>query len=333
MSSVNLYDVLNLSTECSIKEIKDAYRVLVKEFHPDRPGGDAEMFELVTHAYNILSNPTFRKEYDELFALSKQVETGHFDLKQRAQKYYDSLDNDVTQKKKSKDEYTKNFKKAFEDMDRKHGLTRDNDFFDKLDQKDTIKRLRDLQLAREADDIEHTHEKIFDRFNAETFNAAFDAIHKGHDELIPHSGNPSAYNSIGNFGNFSSINQYEDLYAEDEDIGTSIYGSIKVDPSRNQKLSKDDVKKLKPVEYTKRHNYKEKDYNKSLEEKMRERELETKKLEERDIKDFNDDPTCGGYGIFHQLNVKNLNTITWDDEEDIKTRYKRLLELRKKDLN
>lgn len=333
MSSVNLYDVLNLSNDCSIKEIKDAYRVLVKEFHPDRPGGDAEMFELVTHAYNILSNPNFRKEYDELFSLSKQVETSHFDLKQRAKKYYEALDNDSTQKKKSKDDYKKDFKKNFDDMDRKHGLSRDGDLFDKLDQKDTMKRLRDLEYARKTDEIESTPEMIFDRFNVNTFNAAFDAMHKGHDELIPHSGNPSAFNAVGGFSNFSSINQYENLYAEDEDIGTSAYGSLKLDQSRNKKLSKDDVRKLKPVDYTTRHNYKDKEYSKSLEEKIRERELETKKLDDRDMKDFTDDPTCGGYGIFHQLGVNNLNTINWDDEEDIKTRYKRLLELRKQDYN
>ena len=56
MASVNLYDVLKVENDATRKDIKSAYKLLVKEFHPDRPTGDKEMFELVTHAYNVLSN-------------------------------------------------------------------------------------------------------------------------------------------------------------------------------------------------------------------------------------------------------------------------------------
>ena len=50
MSTVNLYDVLNIEQDATKNQIKDAYIKLVKEFHPDKPKGDAEMFELITHA-------------------------------------------------------------------------------------------------------------------------------------------------------------------------------------------------------------------------------------------------------------------------------------------
>ena len=334
MSSVNLYDVLNVSPDCTTKEIKDAYRVLVKEFHPDKPGGDAEMFELVTHAYNVLSNQNFRKEYDDLYELSKQIESSHFDLKVKAKKYYDSLDTDVT-KKVSKEEQNKSFKKAFEDMDRKHGYTRDSEKVSPLNTSDTSKRLRDLQMTREQDDIENIHDQIFDdgRFDLSRFNAAFDDMYRGHDELIPHQGNPSAYNVADGFTNYSSIDGYENLYVDEvDDLGTSVYGSVNLNNNKKKKLTKEEIRKIQEADYTKRHNYKDKNYNKSLEEKMRERELQTRNLDDLSLNDFDSDPSCGGYGIFDKVGVKNLNSLTWDDEEDVKTRYQRLLAMRKNDL-
>lgn len=332
MSTVNLYDVLNISQDSSEKEIKDAYKVLVKEFHPDKPGGDAEMFELVTHAYNRLINPTTRKEYDEIYALSKQVETSHFDLKTKSKLYFEGQESDITKKKttKSKEEQTNEFKKAFEDMDRKHGYKRDKDFEEHLPAKDTSKRLASLQIEREQDDIEDFHDEIFGDvpFSLEKFNRAFDEMHKTHNELIPHQGNPEAYNVVGGAAAFSSLDKLENLYADDDNLGTSIYGSVKLDVGKKKKLTKEDISKISNAEYTKGHNYKDKDYKKTMEEKLKERELQNKKLEDRSINDFDNDPNCGGYGIFSGLGIKNPSTIAWDDEEDIKTRYKKLLDMR-----
>ena len=330
MSTVNLYDVLDVPQDCEIKEIKDAYRSLVKKFHPDKPKGDAEMFELITHAYNILVNPKSRAEYDEVYALSKQVESTHFSLKDKAAAYYEALEKESS--KKSLDESKIDFNKAFEEMDRKHGVNRNTEDIDKLSAKDTKRRLRDIELAREQDDIENIHEKLFEdgRFDLSKFNAAFDQLHKGHTELIQHNGNPDAWNILDDYSNnFGSIDNYDELYTENVGLGTNQYGSVKLDPTKKKKLTKEEIEKLSAANYTKGHNYREKDYAKSLEERMREYEQETKKLDDREMDDYNTDPTCGGYGIFSGLGINNLNTIQWDDDEDIKTRYNRLLEMRK----
>jgi len=114
-------------------------------------------------------------------------------------------------------------------------------------------------------------------------------------------------------------------------MGTPAYGSVKLDPTKKKKLTKDEINKISAADYTTRHNYKEKNYAQTLEEKMKEREMFTQKLDDRDMDEFDVDTDCGGYGIFNQLGVKNMNTITWDDDEDIKTRYNRLLEMRKSD--
>ena len=60
------YEVLGVSRDASPDEIKKAYRRLARELHPDvNPSPDAaERFKLVTHAYDVLSDPQQRQQYD-----------------------------------------------------------------------------------------------------------------------------------------------------------------------------------------------------------------------------------------------------------------------------
>lgn len=60
------YDVLGVEKTATPEEIKKAYRRLAREFHPDvNPGADAEdRFKEVTHAYEVLSDPSQRQNYD-----------------------------------------------------------------------------------------------------------------------------------------------------------------------------------------------------------------------------------------------------------------------------
>jgi molecular chaperone DnaJ len=62
-----LYKTLGVSKKASEEEIKKAYRKLARKYHPDRNSGDAEAeekFKEVQGAYDTLSDPEKRKEYD-----------------------------------------------------------------------------------------------------------------------------------------------------------------------------------------------------------------------------------------------------------------------------
>jgi molecular chaperone DnaJ len=63
----DLYSVLGLSRGASADEIKRAYRKLARKYHPDRNQGDKESeerFKEVQEAYDTLSEPEKRKQYD-----------------------------------------------------------------------------------------------------------------------------------------------------------------------------------------------------------------------------------------------------------------------------
>ena len=63
----NPYTLLGVAKTATEKEIKSAYRKLAKTLHPDaNPGNDeAEAkFKEITAAYNLLSNPELREQYD-----------------------------------------------------------------------------------------------------------------------------------------------------------------------------------------------------------------------------------------------------------------------------
>ncbi len=61
----SFYDVLGVKRDASDKEIKDAFHKLARKYHPDA-GGDAEKFKEISEAYDTLSNPDKRKEYDQI---------------------------------------------------------------------------------------------------------------------------------------------------------------------------------------------------------------------------------------------------------------------------
>ena len=67
MAKRDYYDVLGVSKTASEDEIKRAYRSLAKKYHPDVSKEDnaAEKFKEVQEAYDVLSDPAKREQYNQ----------------------------------------------------------------------------------------------------------------------------------------------------------------------------------------------------------------------------------------------------------------------------
>jgi DnaJ family protein A protein 2 len=59
-----MYEALGLTKDASADEIKKAYRKLAMKHHPDK-GGDPEEFKKITNAYEVLSDPQKRQNFDQ----------------------------------------------------------------------------------------------------------------------------------------------------------------------------------------------------------------------------------------------------------------------------
>jgi curved DNA-binding protein CbpA len=126
------YDILELSKDAQPLEIKKAYRRLALKHHPDRNNGSkksTEKFKEIGEAYEVLSNPTLRSEYDDSLRYGGGTTARPFSSRRRQQQHGDAFSQF--------DSLFRNdpfFREAFKDMDdafsqtftSKHPTTRGN---------------------------------------------------------------------------------------------------------------------------------------------------------------------------------------------------------------
>jgi len=66
MSNKDYYTILGVPRTASADEVKKAYRKLAHEYHPDKKNGNEAKFKEVNEAYQVLSDPQKRSNYDNL---------------------------------------------------------------------------------------------------------------------------------------------------------------------------------------------------------------------------------------------------------------------------
>ena len=60
---INYYEILKVPDFSSYEIIKQNYKDLMLEYHPDK-GGDSEKFKLIRDAYELMKDTNKKKEYD-----------------------------------------------------------------------------------------------------------------------------------------------------------------------------------------------------------------------------------------------------------------------------
>ncbi len=82
MEKRDYYEVLGVSKSASAQEIKSAYRKLAMKYHPDRNPDNKEAeekFKEAAEAYEVLSDETKRKQYDQFGHAASNMGNGGFE--------------------------------------------------------------------------------------------------------------------------------------------------------------------------------------------------------------------------------------------------------------
>jgi molecular chaperone DnaJ len=77
----NPYETLGVAKNASAEEVKKAYRKLARQYHPDKNPGDSaaeERFKEIQNAYDLLSDPEKRQQYDRFGSTNGRGPGGGF---------------------------------------------------------------------------------------------------------------------------------------------------------------------------------------------------------------------------------------------------------------
>ena len=91
---IDYYKVLGVPRNASQSEIKNAYRKLAKERHPDHAGGSEAGFARLQEAHAVLADPNRRRQHDEALDLAHAA-----DQLAGLNLDFDSLDDELSQKR------------------------------------------------------------------------------------------------------------------------------------------------------------------------------------------------------------------------------------------
>ena len=81
MDTIDPYEVFNISKNFTWNELKETYRKLAISTHPDKPGGNKEIFNIITYCFEKLALEYKKRESD----------LSHTELKKQSRDFFDKI--------------------------------------------------------------------------------------------------------------------------------------------------------------------------------------------------------------------------------------------------
>ena len=88
---IDPYEVLNLSRNFTLNELKNSYLTLAKKTHPDKPGGNKYLFNIVTHSLKTLDIEYKKREKD----------LSHKELKHNSELYFNNFPSETNERQRN----------------------------------------------------------------------------------------------------------------------------------------------------------------------------------------------------------------------------------------
>lgn len=255
MENKTFYNILGVKSSCSTDEIKNAYRKIIKQIHPDKQGDSTDV-KKINMAYATLKNPAKRREYDNSIKNIKKSQNDFMEIKKNFQDFL-----------KAQNINSKNYEDAHKEFENAHNeyKAKCKQYLDKYinnDEDNFNDKLTQLELSREQEYIESIPIKpsiINDSLSSaefsKQFNEMFEQSEYIHDGVIEHNDNIIPYNNIDS----ASIDTINVINVNEED---------------NEYLKTYFNKNNLGIDKT----YKNTIQNQTIEENIRLRELETEEL-------------------------------------------------------
>lgn len=233
---MNFYDILGISNNASKKDIKKAYLILAKKYHPDKSNDpdSKEKFQEIHTAYEILYDDDKRKEYDamsieerlQVYDLIKQYFT---DIKPQYSQFYNSIVNFIYEKQEDE------FKNDINNFNIKNIFTR---ILDKIKNESIIKNINKTSNKDYIDIVDNKYsltvplkdryENLFKYINILTSNNPIEYIIPLYEKNFtindPEKGTIYIDINIEKDMNYSILNDFDLLHIKKISLSQYIYG-------------------------------------------------------------------------------------------------------------
>jgi curved DNA-binding protein CbpA len=238
----DIYKIVGVSPDDDQNTIKKKCNEKLAKYHPDKIGPLLNkcapevrpkekkrlsmQYKLIREAYSILRDPHKKKFYD---LQKKTVDSKNF-AKQKSsfEEFIKLQESEITEH--SKDSAQNDFKMKVLEMDKRTGFDRKKLDDVPLSKADIDKRMQDLMIERENQDIEYVPKNLFEGrdFNPSTFHKEWEKQKRKDEKRLKNSNNDrsivtwegvSAANDIGIDGStdyISATGDYGDLYIDNK---------------------------------------------------------------------------------------------------------------------